>query len=111
MKNFKSEGEVVTFTAPSGGVVSGQLVIIGALALIPAFSAAEGYECEGVTRGVFELPKTATDTPTQFAAAYWNATAGEVTTTASGNKKIGVFMDALEAGTATADVRLSGVAV
>lgn len=111
MKNFVQKGDVVTFTAPTGGVTAGVPALIGALTVIPAFSAAEGYECEGVTQGVFSLAKKSTDTPTQFAKAYWDSTNGEVTTTASGNRLVGVFMNALASGTVEADVRMDGVAV
>lgn len=111
MKNFVQQGDVVTFVAPSGGVTSGLLVIIGSLAVIPSFSAAEGYDCEGVAVGVFTLPKLSTDTPAQFAPAYWDATNERVTTSATDNTLVGVFMHALESGTPEADVRLNGVSV
>lgn len=111
MKNFVQSGDTVTFIAPTGGVTSGVPVVVGSLVLIPAFSAAATYECEGVTTGVFELTKLSTDTPAQFAKAYWDATNKRVTTTATGNTLIGVFMDALESGTTLANVRLNGIAV
>jgi predicted RecA/RadA family phage recombinase len=60
---------------------------------------------------VFSLPKKSTDTPTQFAKAYWDATNGEVTTTATDNTLIGVFMHAHETGTTEADIRLNGVSI
>lgn len=114
MKNYKSEGSYISFTAPNGGVESGKPVIIGDLFVIPTYSAAANYECEGATVGVFELAKLSTDTPTQFASAHWDATNKRVTTAPGEggvNKKIGVFMDALATGTATADVRLNGVSL
>lgn len=111
MKNFVQKGDVVTFIAPTGGAVSGTPLVIGALILVPAFSAADGYECEGVTEGVFELPKLSTDTPAQFAKAYWDATNGRLTTTATDNTLIGVFTEALASGTTIANVRLNGVSV
>lgn len=111
MKNFVQTGDVVTFIAPSGGVTSGVPVVIGALVLVPAFSAAVTYECEGAVTGCFELPKKSTDVVTQFAKAYWDATNKEVTITATDNTLIGVFMDPLAAGTTKANVRLNGVGV
>nr|WP_067285741.1 DUF2190 family protein [Marinobacterium profundum] len=111
MKNWTSNGEIVTFTAPAGGAVSGTPLVVGSLVVIPAFSAAATYECEGNTCGVYELPKKSTDTPAQFAKAYWDETNGEVTTTATDNTLIGVFMDTLLTGTTVAEVRLNGVGI
>jgi len=111
MKNFVQTGDVVTFIAPAGGVTSGVPVVVNSLVLIPALSAAATYECEGAVTGVYELPKKSTDTPTQFAKAYWDDSEGEVTTTATDNTLIGVFMNALGTGTALADIRLNGVGV
>lgn len=111
MKNWESSGEIVTFIAPTGGAVSGTPLVVGTLVVVPAFSAAEGYECEGNTRGVYKLPKLSTDTPAQFAKAYWDATNGYVTTTATDNTLIGVFMDTLLTGTTVASVRLNGVGI
>lgn len=111
MKNFVQAGDYVTFIAPTGGVVSGVPVVVGSLVVIPAFSAAATYECEGAVNGVYEVDKLSTDTPAQFAKAYWDATNKRVTTTASGNTLMGVFMDALLTGTSKAAVRLNGVSV
>lgn len=118
MKNWKGEGQAVTFIAPADGVTSGVPVIVGGLFLIPAYSAAKDYECEGLTSGVFELEKVSTDTPTQFAAAYWDPTAEKVTTAADDGEqsptafaKIGVFMNAQLTATTVADIRLDGVSI
>jgi predicted RecA/RadA family phage recombinase len=111
MKNFVQMGDTVTFTAPAGGAASGIPLVVGSLVVVPVLSAAEGYECEGVTTGVFEFDKLSTDTPAQFDKAYWDAINGRVTTTATGNTLIGVFMHALATGTDKAEVRLNGVAV
>lgn len=105
------QGNVMTFIAPSGGVTSGSPVIIGSFFLMPAYDAADGEECEGATVGVFELPKKAADTPAQFSPAYWDDTNKHVTTTASGNKKVGIFGAAYANGDDSANVRLDGVAL
>jgi predicted RecA/RadA family phage recombinase len=46
------------------------------------------------TAGVFDLPKTTANDVRTGAALYWNDTAKEVTTTATGNTKIGVAVAA-----------------
>jgi len=109
--NAVQHGDVVPFTAPSGGVVSGQGILIGAFFVIPSVSATDGERFNGHLCGVWELPKTAANTPAEGALAYWNAAAGEVTTTASGNSLIGAFTEARGNGDTTAYVRLNGVAI
>lgn len=57
-KNYVSDGNAVTMTAPAGGVVSGTPVKIGALVVIPLVTAAAGEKFTGRTRGVWLLPVT-----------------------------------------------------
>lgn len=109
MKNYIQEGKVVTAVAPSGGVVSGTPVVIGGLVLVPTTTVAEGDEFEAATCGVFEFPKTLANTPAQFAKAYWSGT--EITTTATANTLVGVFMKAYTSSDAVCQVRLNGTAV
>lgn len=109
MKNFVQNGEVLSFTAPAGGAVSGVPLQVGDMIVIPAFSAAAGYDCEGVTVGVFSLPKKAADVAEELVEAYWDAANGEVTI-ATG-VLFGVFTEAAAAATTECNVRLNGVSV
>ena len=111
MKNYIQEGKIVTAIAPSGGVVAGLIYVVGALVLLASTTVAQDEEFEGETCGVFELPKTSADVPTQFQDAYWDAGANEVTVVVASNKKIGVFMKAYANGITLAQVRLNGVSV
>lgn len=109
-KNYVQPGDVLDLIAPSGGVVSGQAYVIGALFVIALGTAAAGEAFRGKTCGVFDLAKAATVTPTQGAVAYWNNTAKTVTgTSATGLFPIGVVVLAPAAGDATIRVRLAGV--
>lgn len=101
----------MTFIAPSGGVKSGVGYVVSGLFLVAGFDAKAGEECEGATEGVFKFPKNASDTPSQFDSAYWDAANKRVTTASSGNTKIGVFYDSYAANSTEAGVRLNGVAV
>ena len=103
MKNFIQPGHVVTVTAPVGGVVSGQMIKVGSLVGVVASDAAENEECELAVSGVFDLPSDGSSF-SQGAKVYWDDTAKQVTSTASGNTLIG---HALAAGAASATVRLS----
>lgn len=97
MKNFIQEGNVLTLTAPTGGVVSGQGYLIGALFVVALVTALESEPFTAVTKGVIKLPVTAANTPAAGGLAYWNNTAREVTTTASGNTLIGHFVSVKDA--------------
>lgn len=88
-KNFVQPGQVLTLTAPTGGVVSGNAYLIGALLCIALGTAAQGEQFEAQVTGVWRLPKTAAQAWTEGAAVYWNTTTKLATTTATGNTFIG----------------------
>lgn len=77
MKNFIQPGDVIDFTAPSGGVVSGTAYLIGSMLLVAVASAAEGEIVAGRRLGVFELPKLSSDNLTAGQKVNWNDTNGE----------------------------------
>jgi len=109
-KNFVQHGNTVTCIAPTGGVVSGRLYRISALAVVAATDAAVGEEFEGHTKGVWNFnQKTLANTPAVFALAYLTS-GGEITTTASGNTLIGVFTQVGVNGSNACQIRLNGVA-
>jgi predicted RecA/RadA family phage recombinase len=108
MQNYIQPGESVTFPAPGSGVTSGQLVFVGSTFGVAAETAATGVLVDIWTEGVFSLPKVSGDAITPGELVYWNATAGAVTVTATGNTKIGVATIAAAADAGTATVRLSG---
>lgn len=104
MKNFVQEGNVLGFTAPSGGVVAGEPVKVGAVVVVPVSSADQGDSFQGHRCGVFSVATA--DTPTEGAKAYLTS-AGAVTTTASGNTLVGAFVSAKDAS-GNADVLFTG---
>jgi len=106
MKNFIQPGNTLTLAAPTGGVASGDPVLVGAIFGVAAFTAAEAADVEVVTEGVFTLPKA---TGAAWAAGdilYWDATAKKLTTTASGNKRVGVATKAAASGDATGNAKI-----
>ena len=106
MKNYIQPGDVLTMTAPSGGVSSGDGIKIGSLFGVAVTSAAEGESFQLKTGGVFTLPKTSAQAWTEGAKVYWTGTA--CTTTASGNTLIGCATEAAANPSATGSVRLNG---
>ena len=111
MKNFVMDGGTVTVLAPSGGLFSGQGVVIGALFGVAAYDAIEAAEAEIKTTGVFTLPKSA-GAITEGAIVFWDDT-GKVIENASGLGfyPIGVAVAAALDADPTVNVRLDGVAV
>lgn len=107
-KFYVNKGQDVDFIAPSGGVVAGRLYVINNLVVLAHHTAAENEKTTGAVGEVWEFNKTSADTPAQFANAYWNSTQNEVTTTATGNTLVGVFMEAYANGDVRAQVRLNG---
>lgn len=107
MRNFIQVGDTLTIPAPAA-VLSGDVVIAGEIKGIAAGHAASGAPVDVQTSGVFDLPKVAANSFTLGAAVYWNATAGLATSTASGNTRLGVAVEAAAASTATVRIRLSG---
>lgn len=107
MKNFIQAGSNLTIPAPAI-VASGGVVVAGSIIGIAAGSATVGQSVDVVVTGVFRLPKVAADAITLGALVHWDAAAELATTTATGNTKIGVAVEAAAASTATVAVRLSG---
>ena len=107
MKNFVQRGDVLTVPAPTGGILSGAGVLVGALFGVAATSQGEGDDVEISTVGVYTLPKAAVAVGLG-AKLYWDATAKKVTTTATDNTLVGVSTAAALSGAATVPVRLNG---
>jgi predicted RecA/RadA family phage recombinase len=107
MKNFVQRGNTLTLTAPAA-VVSGQPIIVGSVFGIVNGDAASGDPMDVDVVGVFNLPKVAADAFAEGAAVYWDNTAKLVTSTTTGNTKIGVAVTAAANPSATVHVRLNG---
>lgn len=103
----------MTFTAPSGGVVSGAPVLIGALLVVPLATVAEASKFAGETTGVFTVVKPGSQAWTEGAVLYWDNTAKKVTTVATDNYRCGVAAEAVGsgAGLTTGKVRLDGISL
>jgi predicted RecA/RadA family phage recombinase len=107
--NFIKEGDVVTLTAPTGGIKSGAGFMSGALFAVAMFDAVEGASVEGGVVGVWSLPKAGTPlTFAEGAAVYWDNSAGECKASAAGFFKIGAAVVAAGATDTHVAVRLDG---
>jgi len=100
MKNYVQPGRTMTVTAPNA-VVSGQGVEIngtGYLFGVAVNNQNSGDNMEIVVEGIFDLAKD-TSTFNNGDYVYWNNTAFQCTSTATGNKKIGVASMLMPDGT------------
>jgi predicted RecA/RadA family phage recombinase len=107
MKNFIQPGNVITVAAPAD-VVSGAGVLVGAMFGIASGNAKSTEDLELQVTGVFELPKVAAQAWAQGVKIYWDNTAKNCTSTASGNTLIGVATAAAANPSDAGTVRLNG---
>ena len=109
--SYVSQGDVLNFTAPSGGVTAGVPVLIGALVVIPQTTAAQTVAFDGYITGVHSVPKTDSQAWTEGALVYLDNTNHCFTTTSTSNTRAGVAVAAVAstAGLTTGIVRLNGM--
>lgn len=89
MDNFVQPGDVQTFTAPSGGVVSGGVYKIGQVVCVAAATVAQTLPFEGKIRGVFTVTKVGSQAWTVGVPVYWDNGNTRFTSTASGSRLVG----------------------
>ncbi|MEP3441214.1 MAG: DUF2190 family protein [Sulfitobacter sp.] len=107
MRNYIQPGVSITVTA-TAAAASGDGVKIGNLFGIAAGDAAIGDKLTLTTEGVFGMPKPSANTFDVGALAYWDDTAKMVTSTASGNTRIGLAITAATNPSGSVNVRLDG---
>lgn len=107
MRNYVQPGESITVTA-AAAASSGDIVKVGSLLGIASGDAAIGDKLVLRTQGVFDLPKVSTDALSVGDVVYYKAADGAVTSTASGNTRIGLAVTAAANPSASVNVRLDG---
>jgi predicted RecA/RadA family phage recombinase len=112
MNNFLKPGHTLTFTAPSGGVVSGAPVLIGKLLVVPTNTVAQTLPFEGMVDGVFSVSKADNQAWTEGQNVYWDDSAKVFTTVSAGNTRAGTAAAAVAvtAGLIIGTVRLNAIA-
>lgn len=108
--NFINDGELIGFVAPSGGVVSGGLAVVGTnmfgIVQANAASGANAVIRVGGTH-ILRALNGASTSAAQGANAHWDATNANVTISATSNLRIGVFETAKANADTTARIRLN----
>jgi predicted RecA/RadA family phage recombinase len=106
MKNYIQPSRTLTVTAPAGGVVSGQGVLIGTLFGIAQYDAVEGAEVEILTEGVVEVPKTSALQIDVGDRLFWDATNKVVNKTATAQICVGIAVSAAANPSASVRIKL-----
>ncbi len=107
MKNYVQRGETVTLTAPAA-LASGEAFAVGAIFGVAACAAASGEQVETMRVGAFDLPKATGQAWTVGARLYWDATAKNLTTTATSNLFVGAALAAAASADTIGRVLLAG---
>ena len=109
--SYLAPGDVLRFTAPSGGVTKGIPVLIGATVVVPAETAAQTVQFDGYVSGVHSVPKTDSQAWTEGCLLYLDNTNHCFTTTSTSNVRAGFAVEAVAStgGLTTGKIRLSGV--
>jgi predicted RecA/RadA family phage recombinase len=106
MKAYVQPGKSLTVTAPAGGVLSGQGILIGTLFGIAQYDAVEGAELEILTEGVVEIPKTSALQIDVGDRLFWDATNKVVNKTATAQVCVGVAVSAAANPSASVRIKL-----
>src|SRR5262245_34148922 len=109
MKNFVEPGDVLEFTAPSGGTTAGTGVKVGDILVIALETKLVGEKFRGVRMGVVDHAKLSAQAWNEGDQVNWDNTNKRFTTVTTGNFKAGVAAAAAANPTATGKVVLAGV--
>jgi predicted RecA/RadA family phage recombinase len=100
------QGDCLIDYTPSAAVAAGDVVVLNDLVCVaPRAIAANALGAVSVD-GVWSMPK-ATGAINQGALVYWDATAGNITTTATNNKRAGKAAKAAASGDASVQVLIN----
>jgi predicted RecA/RadA family phage recombinase len=108
---YVQQGDVITLTAPSGGVVAGTAVLIANLLVIPQETVAQTLPFSGYVTGIHTMVKATGTAWLEGQILYWDDTAKKVTTVSTSNYRIGCAAVAAASGDTSGTVRLNGVSV
>lgn len=111
--SFQQPGDVLEFTAPTGGVTKGVPVLIEAAIVIPLDTVAQTLPFRGALTGVHSVPKVGSEAWSVGELVYLDDTNHYFTTTSTANYRAGFAAVAVGngAGETTGVVRLAGIPV
>ena len=106
MRTDVQPGAAITVTAPAGGVVSGDGVLISTLFGIAQHDAAEATDLELLTEGVVDIAKTSALQIDIGDRLFWDATNKVVNKTATAQVCVGIAVSAAANPSATVRMKL-----
>lgn len=107
MDNYKHSGRTMEFTAPSGGLTSGQVYKVQDTVGVVVADTAYGDTAVMNLDGVYSVPKAAVAF-TKGARIWWDNSALAATTATGSNTLIGVADETVASGVTEAAVRWNG---
>jgi predicted RecA/RadA family phage recombinase len=108
-RTFKQPGDILYFVAPTGGVVSGEPLMIGSLFVIPQVTAAEDETFAGAVEETHELAKTSAQAWAAGDPIHWDIANEQADNTPVG-PRIGSAAAAAANPSDTGEVKLDGIA-
>lgn len=105
MASYVQSDDLLDYT-PSAAVAAGDVVVLNDLVCVAPRAIAANALGAVAAEGVWSMPK-ATGAIGQGALVYWDATAGNVTTTSSGNKRAGKAAKAAASADASVQVLIN----
>jgi len=109
MKTYIQNGHVITVTTPTGGIASGEGLIVGNIFGIAAYSSTEGDPLELATTGVYKLPKATAVVLAVGTRVAWDNTAKNINVLGAGRFPVGIATEAAGNVITSVAVRLDGV--
>ncbi len=111
MKTYISAEDVLSLTAPSGGVLTGIGYVIDSLFVVAQASVAQTLPFAAIAAGVVDLPKLSTAVFTEGEKIFWDDAAKQCKESATGYFKIGVCVKAAGNPSSSVWVKLNSVDV
>lgn len=108
MQNYLGDGDQLQLPSAPAPLVSGQGLLVGAMFGVVLASVAEGQPYELWLKGIYQLPKNASEVWTVGVALYWDNANLLVTVTSAGNTRIGVATAPTVNPSGLGNVRLNG---
>lgn len=105
MASYVQDDDLIDYT-PSSAVAAGDVVVLADLVTVAPRAIAANALGTVAVEGVWSMPK-ASGAISQGAIVYWDATAGNVTTTATNNKRAGKAAKAAASGDASVQVLIN----
>lgn len=113
--SFEAPGDVLEYTAPTGGVTKGVGALIGNLVVIPLDTVAQTLPFRGMAVGIHSVAKPGSQAWVEGAIVYFDNVAKNFTTTSTANFRAGVVAPGgttgAGAGETVGKVRLNGIGV